>query len=60
MTHAEAVLLADLVRSATGAAVDVAAEARFFVVTAVTDTGTYTLRDEAGWTWLARQLRGGD
>lgn len=56
MTHAEARRLADTVRSATRATVDVEAEARYFVVKAATDTGTDTLRDEADWAWLERQM----
>lgn len=56
MGEHQAAALASTVEADIEAAVEVRREGRYFVVRVETGTGSWTLRDEADWGWLLRQL----
>jgi uncharacterized LabA/DUF88 family protein len=56
MTENEAERLAEVVRTAGVRTVVVGPEGRYFVVTAHIASSHYTLRDDADWTWLQKQV----
>ena len=55
LAHALAVRAAEVFECETS----VEREGRFFVVAVEAPIGRYTLRDEADWDWLRRQLESG-
>jgi hypothetical protein len=58
MTQREAQALEELVNRAAVGATSVEREGRYYVVVVDAANDRYTLRDEADWVWLRRQVDG--